>query len=178
MAQVSTRYKIGKLSMWTLFCNVCIDFLNSQIWMEIMLELNGEASSVTTFSTDFSFQNLVFWEFIWIVSGRNHLKNPISPTFWIQILPNKFHSILPMKIFPTTPKAHSNFSQIFSYDLFSFSGEEIIQYSRTFASQVQTPWNQAHAPLLIESFPKTPRTRSEASRFDGSHNYKTNYLPS
>jgi hypothetical protein len=83
-----------------------------------------------------------------------------------------------MKIFPTTPKAHSNFSQIFSYDLFSFSGEEIIQYSRTFASQVQTPWNQAHAPLLIESFPKTPRTRSEASRFDGSHNYKTNYLPS
>jgi hypothetical protein len=26
-----------------------------------------------------------------------------------------------MKIFPTTPKAHSNFSQIFSYDLFSFS---------------------------------------------------------
>ncbi len=35
---------------------------------------------------------------------------------------------------------------------FIFS-EEIIQYSKTFASQVQTPWNQAHAPLLIESFP-------------------------
>jgi rRNA maturation endonuclease Nob1 len=46
--------------MWTLFCNVCIDFLNSQIWKETMLELNGKASSVTTFSTDFSFQNLVF----------------------------------------------------------------------------------------------------------------------
>ncbi len=40
---------------------VCIDFLNSQIWNEIMLELNGYPSSVTTFSTDFSFQNLVFW---------------------------------------------------------------------------------------------------------------------
>ncbi len=79
MAQVSTRYKIGKLSMWTLFCNVCIDFLNSRIWMEIMLELNGKASSVTTFSTDFSFQNLVFGEFIWIVSGRNHLKNQYLP---------------------------------------------------------------------------------------------------
>jgi hypothetical protein len=39
--------------------------------------------------------------------------------------------------------------------------------------------NQApNAPLLIESFPKTPRTQSEASRFNGSHNYKTNYLPS
>jgi hypothetical protein len=34
-------------------------------------------------------------------------------------------------------------------------------------------WNQTHAPLLIESFPKTPRTQSEASQFYGSHNYKT-----
>ncbi len=33
--------------------------------------------------------------------------------------------------------------------------EEIIQYSRTFAPEVQISWNQAHAPLLIESFPKT-----------------------
>ncbi len=39
--------------------------------------------------------------------------------------------------------------------------------------QVQTSWNQAHAPLLVESFPKTPRTRSEASPFGGSRNYKT-----
>ncbi len=50
--------------------------------------------------------------------------------------------------------------------------EEIIQYSRTFVRQVQTSWNQAHAPLLVESFPKTPRTWSEASQFGGSHNYK------
>jgi hypothetical protein len=27
--------------------------------------------------------------------------------------------------------------------------------------------------LLVESFPKTPRTRSETSRFSGSHNDKT-----
>jgi hypothetical protein len=47
--------------MGTLFCNVCNDFLNSQMWKEIMLELNGKLSSVTTFSTGFSFQNLVFW---------------------------------------------------------------------------------------------------------------------
>jgi len=42
-------------------------------------------------------------------------------------------------------------------------------------------WNQAHAPLLlVKSFPKTPRTQSEASRFGGTHNYKTkqNKLPS
>jgi len=51
--------------------------------------------------------------------------------------------------------------------------EEIIQYSRTFAPQVQTSWKQACAPLFIKSFPKTPRTRSEASQFSGSHNYKT-----
>jgi hypothetical protein len=28
-------------------------------------------------------------------------------------------------------------------------------------------------PFLVKSFPKTPRTRSEASQFDGSHDYKT-----
>jgi hypothetical protein len=38
-------------------------------------------------------------------------------------------------------------------------------------------------PFLIESFPKAPRTESEASQFGGSHDYetkqnKTNYLPS
>jgi hypothetical protein len=33
------------------------------------------APSVTTFSTDFSFQNLVFWNLFEFFSGRNHLKN-------------------------------------------------------------------------------------------------------
>jgi len=61
LAQMWTHYKIGKLNMWTLFCNVYINFLNNQIWKEIMLELNVKPSSVTTFSADFSFQNLVFW---------------------------------------------------------------------------------------------------------------------
>ncbi len=54
------------------------------------------------------------------------------------------------------------------------------QYSRTSTPKVQTPWNQADAPLLLESFPKRPRTRSEASQFGGSHKYKqnkTNKLP-
>ncbi len=56
--------------------------------------------------------------------------------------------------------------------------EKIIQYSKTFAPQVETSRNQAHAPLLAKSFPKTPRTQSEASQFGGSHKYKTNCLPS
>jgi hypothetical protein len=43
------------------------------------------------------------------------------------------------------------------------------------------PGNQADAPLLLVSFPKRPRMRSEASRFSGSYKYKqikTNKLPS
>jgi hypothetical protein len=61
LAQVWTHHKIGKLNMWTLFYNVCINFLNSQIWKVIMLELNGKPSIVTTSSTDFFVQNLGFW---------------------------------------------------------------------------------------------------------------------
>jgi hypothetical protein len=36
-------------------------FSEQEIWKEITFGLNGKPSSVTTFSTDFSFQNLVFW---------------------------------------------------------------------------------------------------------------------
>ncbi len=90
LAQVWTIYKIGKLNMWTLFCNVCIDFLTSQIWKEIIFELNGKPSSVTTFSTDFSFQNLVFWNLFEFLVAEITLKS-VPSTFWIQILPNKFH---------------------------------------------------------------------------------------
>ncbi len=32
---------------------------------------------------------------------------------------------------------------------------------------------KAHAPLLVEIYPKTPRTGSEVSQFGGSHNHKT-----
>jgi hypothetical protein len=113
-----------------------------------------------------------FWEFFWIFSGRNHFKINI-PHILNPILPNKFHLILHIKIFPTTPKAHSNSSKKIQLRFNLIFSEEIIQYSRTFAPQVQTSWNQAHAPLHIESFPKTPRTGSEASWLDGSHNYKT-----
>jgi hypothetical protein len=90
LAQVRTHYKVGKLNLWTLFCNVCINFLSSQIWKKIMLELNDKPSSVTMFSTDFSFQNLVFWNLFEFSVAEITWKS-ISLTFWIQILPNKFH---------------------------------------------------------------------------------------
>jgi hypothetical protein len=35
-----------------------------------------------------------------------------------------------------------------------------------------------HTNKTIKSFPKTPRTQSEASQFGGSHKYKQNKLPS
>jgi hypothetical protein len=75
VAQVWTHYKIGKLNMWTLFCNLCIGFLNSQIWKEVMLELNGKPSSVTTSSTDFSFQKTRFFGIYLNFQQQKSLKN-------------------------------------------------------------------------------------------------------
>ncbi len=81
LAPVWTHYKIGKVNMWTSFCNVCIDFWNSQIWKEIMLEFNGKPSKA------FKCYHVLNWfflpkpgflEFIWIFSCRNHLKINIS----------------------------------------------------------------------------------------------------
>ncbi len=80
LAEVWTHYEIGKLNKWTLFCNVCIDILNSQNikgnhclnWIVSLL------SVTTTFPTDFSFQNLVFWNLFEFFSNRNHLKINIS----------------------------------------------------------------------------------------------------
>jgi hypothetical protein len=59
----------------------------------------------------------------------------------------------------------------------SFNIQELLHHTS------KRQWNQALALLIIESFPKTPRTRSEESWFGGSHIYKTkqnktNYLPS
>jgi hypothetical protein len=112
-----------------------------------------------------------FLEFIWIFSGRNHLKINIShilnPNLTKQIPLNPAHQDL----FNNT-KGTSLFLQNFQLRF-----EEIIQYSRTFALQIQTTGNQADAALLLESFPKRLRMRYEASWFSGSHQYKTNKLP-
>jgi hypothetical protein len=114
-----------------------------------------------------------FLEFIWVFNGR-YLPHSKSKSYQINSIKSwssrSFH------------KMKGTFQFLWNFQLqfnLIFNGE-IIQYSRTFAPQVQTSWNQAHAPLLVESFPKTQRTWSEASQFDGSHNYKIkqNKLPS
>jgi hypothetical protein len=56
---------------------VCINFFCSPKYERklcSMLELNGKPSSATSFSTDFSFQNLVFGIYL-NFSSRNQLKN-------------------------------------------------------------------------------------------------------
>ncbi len=95
-----------------------------------------------------------------------------------QYLPHsesKSYQINSIKSCPSNnTKGTFQFLQNYQLPFNLISREEIIQYSKTFAQQVlQMSWNQAHAPLLIKSFPKTPRTRSEASQFGRSHNYKT-----
>jgi hypothetical protein len=48
--------------------------------------------SVTTSSTDFSFQNLVFGNLFELSAAEIAEKSiSISLTFWIQILPSEFH---------------------------------------------------------------------------------------
>jgi hypothetical protein len=79
LAQVWTHYKIGKLNIWTMFYNVCVNFLNNQIWKEIMFQLNGKLSSVTTFSTNFSFQDLVFSNSF--IQEQKSLQNQYLPHF-------------------------------------------------------------------------------------------------
>ncbi len=64
----------------------------------------------------------------------------------------------------------------FSATIFNFQWKNHSIY-KNFCTACPKSWNQAHAPLLIQSFPKTPRTWSKASWFNGSHRYKTNYLP-
>ncbi len=109
-----------------------------------------------------------FLECIWIFSGRNHLRINISHI----LNPNLTKNSACQDAFNNTK---GTFQFLWNFQLWSnlIFSEKIIQYSKTFASQVQMSWNQAHAPFFIESFPKTPRTRFEASLFCGFHNYKT-----
>jgi hypothetical protein len=73
--------------------------------------------SVPTSSTDFSFQNLVFWNLFEFSAAEVTQKSIILPHS-----ESKSHQINSIKScssrsFPTAPKAHSNSSEIFSYDL-------------------------------------------------------------
>jgi hypothetical protein len=89
--------------------------------------------------------------------GRNHLKINISHilnTNLTKKIPlNPAHQVLSNNIkgkFQLLRNFQLRFNLVFN--------EKIIQYSRAFAGQVQMSWNPTHTPLLIKSFPKTPRT--------------------
>jgi len=105
-----------------------------------------------------------FFEIYLNFHGRNHFKINIShivnPNLTNFFLLNHAHQDL-FNNTKGTFQFLSNFQLRFNF-IFS---EEIIQYSRTSTLQVQTPWNQADAPILLQSFPQRPRTRSEASWF-------------
>ncbi len=69
---------------------------------------------------------------------------------------SKSYQINPIKSCSSTSfQEHQTHIPKFSATINLMFSEEIIQYSRTFALQVQTSWNQAYAPFLIKSFPKT-----------------------
>ncbi len=103
---------------------------------------------------------------------RQKSQKSISPTFRIKISPNKFHLIVLIKIdLSDSTKGTFQFVRNFQLRFNLIFNQEIVQYSRAFALQAQTPWNQPYAPFLLESFPKRPRT---ASRFGGTHKYKQN----
>ncbi len=96
---------------------------------------------------------------------------PIVSTSSTDFFPSKtwfFWNLFEFSVAEITLKsislAHSKSSEIFSYDFILFYFilflvKKFIQYSRTLApSQVQTSWNQKPmAPILNESFPKTPK---------------------
>jgi hypothetical protein len=111
-----------------------------------------------------------FLEFVWIFSSRNHLEINI----FHQINSIKSCSSRSFQQHQSHIPIHPKFSATIEFN-FQWRNHSIF---KNFCTEVQAPWNQAHAPLLVKSFPKTPRTRSEASQFDGYHKYKTNYLPS
>jgi hypothetical protein len=119
---------------------------------------------VTTSSTDFSFQNLVFWNLFEFSAKNKSLKNQYLPHS-----KSKSYQINSIKSCSSRSfeqhQRHIPFVRIFQLGFNLIYTEEIIQYSRTSIPQVQTPY----APLLLESFPKRSRTPSEASWFGGSH---------
>jgi hypothetical protein len=102
-------------------------------------------------STDFSFQNLVFWNLFEFSIAKNHLKINISHT----LNPNLTNSIplnLAHQDLSKKTKGTFQFLRIFQLQFNLIFNEKIIQHSRTFAPQVQTSWNQAHAPFLSKAF--------------------------
>ncbi len=83
LAQVWTHYKIGKLNMWTLFCNVCINFWTAKYerksclnWMILSLQVLSHSQLIFPSKTWFFG---IYLNFQWQKSLKNqylHILNP------------------------------------------------------------------------------------------------------
>ncbi len=118
-----------------------------------------------------------FLELIWIFSNRNLLKINISHTLNPNLSKYFFIKSSPQDLSNDT-KGTFQFLRNFQPWFNLIFSKKIIQYSRTFAPQVQTSWNWAHAHLLLESFPKTPRNHLKHPGLVDLITTKQNKLPS
>jgi hypothetical protein len=136
--------------------------------------------SVTSSSTDFSLQNLVFLEFIWIFSGRNYFKINISHNSESKSYQINSIKSCSSRSFQQHTKGTFQFLRNFQLRFHLIFSEEIIQYSRTFAPQVQTSWNQPSpcTPSHRELSNDQKRYLKHPSSVDLISTNKTNKLPS
>ncbi len=78
-----------------------------------------------------------------------------GPGSHFEVLSSRFPAVALVKIFPNNTKGTFQFLQNFQVQFNFIFSEEFIQYSRTFAPQVQMSWNQS---------PCTPAPRRELSK--------------
>ena len=106
----------------------------------------GKPSSFTTFSTDFSSQNLGFQNFQQQKSLKNqYLSHSESKSYQIS-------SIKSCSSSSNNTKGTFQFLRNFQLQFNLIFSEEIIQYSRTFAPQVQMSWNKPMDPSSSRAF--------------------------
>jgi hypothetical protein len=105
----------------------------------------GPSVNLSTSSTDFSFPKTWFLGIYLNFQRQKSLQNQYLPHF-----ESKSYQINSIKSCSSRPfqqhQRHFQFLQNFQLWFNLIFSEEIIQYSRTFAPQVQTPWNRANAP--------------------------------
>jgi len=166
--------------MWTLFCNVCIIFSIAKYGWKIclnwMVSLQVLPCSQLIFPSKTCFFKfyLNFQRLKWLIN--QHLPRSEFKSYQMNSL-NPAHQDLSINTkgtFQFLWNVQLQFNIIFS--------EKIIQYSKTFASQVQTPWNQANTPSSSRAF---QRDQEHNLKHPGSVDLlstkktkQANYLPS
>ncbi len=127
----------------------------------------GPSVNPSTSSTDFFPSKTLFFGIYLNFQQQKWLKINIS-----HILNPNLTKLIPLN--PAHQDLSTNIKGTFQF-LWNFQlrfnlifNEEIIQYSKTSIVMEPSPCTPPH-----KSFPMTQRTRSEASQFNGSHNYKT-----